>query len=343
MNTTEKTMKLKIVYDVISTEEDNYFEQAWVSMFSLKHYNKNAYIVLLTDKSTLMTINNTYREKAKSLIDDIVVVPFDKHYSNKEKSRWIKTSMRQLVNGDFLFIDADTIVAGALDESYFESFQNFIGAVPDYNCSSRMVCHSEIFKVMYVNRLKSIYGINYMEGTDVYNSGVLFVRDVPEAYVLFDAWHKNWLIANEKGVCLDQLPLVKTCQDMGNPIRSMSGIYNCQVKFSIQYLHQAVILHTFSHQQDSSLSPILGVYLYDEIKRSQGLDDKVKNIILNAKDTFVSPCFLVGKEWVDISFMPIYILLNQLYFSKSRWDKRILSFLNLGSRAVMLLLRKMHG
>ena len=85
MNTTEKTMKLKIVYDVISTEEDNYFEQAWVSMFSLKHYNKNAYIVLLTDKSTLMTINNTYREKAKSLIDDIVVVPFDKHYSNKEK------------------------------------------------------------------------------------------------------------------------------------------------------------------------------------------------------------------------------------------------------------------
>ena len=77
MNTTEKTMKLKIVYDVISTEEDNYFEQAWVSMFSLKHYNKNAYIVLLTDESTLMTINNTYREKAKSLIDDIVVVPFD--------------------------------------------------------------------------------------------------------------------------------------------------------------------------------------------------------------------------------------------------------------------------
>lgn len=35
MNTTEKTMKLKIVYDVISTEEDNYFEQAWVSMFRL--------------------------------------------------------------------------------------------------------------------------------------------------------------------------------------------------------------------------------------------------------------------------------------------------------------------
>lgn len=343
MNTTEKTMKLKIVYDVISTEEDNYFEQAWVSMFSLKHYNKNAYIVLLTDKSTLMAINNTYREKAKSLIDDIVVVPFDKHYSNKEKSRWIKTSMRHLVKGDFLFIDADTIVAGTLEESYFDSFRNFIGAVQDYNCSSQIVCHSAIFKIMYVDRLKSIYGVDYKQDTDVYNSGVIFVRDVPEAYVLFDAWHKNWLIANEKGVCLDQLPLVKTCQDMGNPIRSMSGIYNCQVKFSIQYLHQAVILHTFSHQQDSSLSPILGVYLYDEIKRSQGLDDKVKNIILNAKDTFVSPCFLVGKEWVDISFMPIYILLKQLYFSKSRWDKRILSFLNLGSRAVMLLLRKMHG
>ena len=207
MNTTEKTMKLKIVYDVISTEEDNYFEQAWVSMFSLKHYNKNAYIVLLTDESTLMTINNTYREKAKSLIDDIVVVPFDKHYSNKEKSRWIKTSMRHLVKGDFLFIDADTIVAGTLEESYFDSFRNFIGAVQDYNCSSQIVCHSAIFKIMYVDRLKSIYGVDYKQDTDVYNSGVLFVRDVPEAYELFDAWHRNWLIANDKGVCLDQLPL----------------------------------------------------------------------------------------------------------------------------------------
>lgn len=336
-------MGLKIVYDVISSEEDNYFEQAWVSMFSLRHFNPDAYVVLLTDDTTAQTIEKTYRKKAKQLIDDIVVVPFDKQYSNKEKSRWIKTSMRRLVKGDFLFIDADTIVAGALDESYFDSLQNFIGAVPDYNCSSRLVCHSEIFKIMYVNRLKSIYGIDYKKETDVYNSGVLFVKDVPEAYALFDAWHKNWLIAKGKGVCLDQLPLVKTCQDMGNPIQSMSGIYNCQVKFSIQYLHKAIILHTFSHQQDSSLSPILGTYIYDEIKRSQDLSEKIKDIILNAKNTFVSPCFLVGKEWVDISFMPIYILLKRLYFSKSQLDKRVLSFLNLCSRAIMLLLRKIHG
>lgn len=336
-------MGLKIVYDVISSEGDNYFEQAWVSMFSLRHFNSKVHIVLLTDDSTAETIEKTYRKKAKQLIDDIVVVPFDKQYSNKEKSRWIKTSMRRLVKGDFLFIDADTIVTGALDESYFDSFPNFIGAVHDYNCSSQIVCHSEIFKIMYVNRLKSIYGIEYKEETDVYNSGVLFVKDVPEAYVLFDAWHKNWLIANDKGVCLDQLPLVKTCQDMGNPIQSMSGIYNCQVKFSIQYLHEAIILHTFSHQQDSSLSPILGSYIYDEIKRSQNLSEKIKDIILNAKNTFVSPCFLVGKEWVDISFMPIYILLKCLYFSKSQLDKRVLSFLNLCSRAIMLFLRKIHG
>lgn len=336
-------MGLKIVYDVISSERDDYFEQAWVSMSSLRHFNPKVHVVLLTDEQTAQTIEKTYRKKAKQLIDDIVVVPFDKQYSNKEKSRWIKTSMRRLVKGDFLFIDADTIVAGALDESYFDSFPNFIGAVHDYNCSSQIVCHSEIFKIMYVNRLKSIYGIDYKKETDVYNSGVLFVKDVPEAYALFDAWHKNWLIAKGKGVCLDQLPLVKTCQDMGNPIQSMSGIYNCQVKFSIQYLHKAIILHTFSHQQDSSLSPILGSYIYDEIKRSQDLSEKIKDIILNAKNTFVSPCFLVGKEWVDISFMPIYILLKRLYFSKSQLDKRVLSFLNLCSRAVMLLLRKIHG
>lgn len=45
-------MKTKVAYVVVSSPNDIYLEQAYVSMFSLKHHMPDAYIVLLTDRLT---------------------------------------------------------------------------------------------------------------------------------------------------------------------------------------------------------------------------------------------------------------------------------------------------
>lgn len=107
-------MKTKIVYDVVCSANDLYFEQLLASVWSLKHYNPETYVILLTDEASSNAVDAKGYKETHELIDEIKIVEFDDKLTNKEKSRWIKTNLRKLITGDFLFIDADTIVSGPL-------------------------------------------------------------------------------------------------------------------------------------------------------------------------------------------------------------------------------------
>ena len=91
-------MKTNVVYVVISEQKDIYFEQVWASAWSLKYHNPDTLITLLTDGATKETIYTDGRKEALKIIDKVVVVDFDVNYTNMEKSRWIKTNMRQLIS-----------------------------------------------------------------------------------------------------------------------------------------------------------------------------------------------------------------------------------------------------
>lgn len=332
-------MKSKIVYVVISGKQDIYFEQVWASVWSLKHYNPETHVLLLTDEETKQTICSDARRVSLNYIDEIVTVEFDREYSNKEKSRWIKTNMRKLISGDFLFIDADTIICADLSD--VDNWTCSIGAVLDSHCHSREICDTIVFKDMYIDRLKRIFDMEY-HGEDVFNSGVMFVKDDEKAHHFFDTWHKNWLQSNSKGIVLDQLPLLKTNIEMGQVIDELPGEYNCQIRFSIQYLTRAKILHTFATQGHSNLSLIFGSDLYKRIKDRRIITDEVACVLMNCKESFYSPSFVVDKKWVWIRFQPTYFLLESIYHSNKIIDKFVLSFLNFTSRLLSFFLRKIR-
>lgn len=333
-------MKTKIVYVVISSDKDNYFEQVWASAWSLKHYNPQAHVVVLTDDETQKTINSDNRKESLNYIDEIVTVQFDGEFNNMEKSRWIKTNMRNLISGDFLFIDADTIITG--DLSNVDHFNCSIGAVLDSHCHAKEVCDSVPFQDMYVDRLKKVYDLKY-EGQDVFNSGVMYVKDDEVAHQFFDTWHKNWKTSRSKGFCVDQLSLLKTNIELGLPIVELPGEYNCQICFSIQYFTRAIIVHTFAHQNSQApLSPIMGTGLYERIKQEGHITDNISNVLLNCKETFISPTYLVGKEWMKIRFNPAYFLVESTYNSSNKCDKTALSLFNFFARVLGFMLRYIH-
>ena len=330
-------MKTKIVYVVISSNNDNYFEQVWASAWSLKHYNPDAHVTILTDEATKNTIYADDRKESLNYIDEIITVQFDGAYSNMEKSRWIKTNMRNLVTGDFLFIDADTIITG--DLSNVDSFNCSIGAVLDSHCHAIEVCDSVPFQDMYVDRLKKVYDLTY-EGQDVFNSGVIFVRDDEKAHQFFDTWHRNWLTSRSKGFRVDQLSLLKTNIELGLPIVELPGEYNCQISFSIQYLTRAIIVHTFAHQKTStSLSPIMGDELYNSINQHRCITEEISQILLHCKETFNSPNYLVGKNWIKLRFNPAYFLIEETLNSSNKYDKAALKCLNFIARVFSYLLK----
>ena len=333
-------MKTQIVYVVISSDEDNYFEQVWASAWSLKHYNPDAHVTILTDEATKNTIYADDWKESLNYIDEIITVEFDGAYSNMEKSRWIKTNMRNLVTGDFLFIDADTIITG--DLSNIDSFDCSIGAVLDSHCHAIDVCDSAPFQDMYVDRLKKVYDLTY-EGQDVFNSGVMYVKDDESTNLFFNTWHKNWLISRSKGFRVDQLSLLKTNIELGLPIVELPGEYNCQISFSIQYLTRAIIVHTFAHNKlQSPLSPIMEDKLYDSIKQQGCITESIANVLLHCKETFISPTYLLGKEWMKIRFNPSYFLIESTYKSNNKFDKFALSSFNFIARILGFILRYIH-
>ena len=120
-------MKTKLVYVLTCAPEATYIEQALISIWSARYHNPDAHIVLLVDDKTTQLLVGK-RAELLEYITEKVVIPFeDTNATMMYRSRWIKTSVRQLIEGDFLFIDCDTIVAQSLADA--DNFDCEIGAV----------------------------------------------------------------------------------------------------------------------------------------------------------------------------------------------------------------------
>lgn len=93
-----------MVYVLVSNDKDYYLEQAYVSMFSLKKYNPKAQIYVVADQDTVDGIkSNSIRQNLSVYVDSFISVDFDKTVGLKERSRFLKTTLRKHVDGDFCF------------------------------------------------------------------------------------------------------------------------------------------------------------------------------------------------------------------------------------------------
>lgn len=90
-------MKTKIIYVLVSNENDCYLEQALVSIYSLRLYNPDANLLLLVDEETSRTLENGIRKLILNYVSKLVIVDVPFHYSKQQKSRYIKTSLRSQV------------------------------------------------------------------------------------------------------------------------------------------------------------------------------------------------------------------------------------------------------
>lgn len=330
-------MKTKIVYDVVCSVNDLYYEQLLASVWTLKHYNPMSYVVLLTDEASSKAIEAKGYKETHELIDEIKVVDIEDKLTSKEKSRWIKTNLRKLLTGDFLFIDADTIINGPLEA--LDGFEGDVCGVLDNHCHSAEICEYDIFKRMYVEPLRRIFNASYLTSTDMINSGVLLVRDTPSAHLLFERWHDNWEKSRKQGECRDQLALLETCQELDNPIIELPGEYNCQIRFSIQYLCRCKILHTFASQGDSTLSPVLGMNFYRQIRLSGGISESIGNQLLNWQSSFASPSYLHDKDWMKMSFEPACLFVSSNMNTTKKTNLFFLKILNFMARLFTFILR----
>lgn len=244
-------MNTKIVYTLISDEEDIYLAQAAISAYTAKKYNPSATIELVTDHQTFGII----KSKPGLLLDfsHIVVVHTPPEFSKVQRSRFLKTTLRSHITGDFLYIDTDTVVTQ--DLSAIDDTRAVVAAVLDRHAD--ISCHSYRDKI---GKAIHIQGLTLDDLNDKYfNSGVVFVKDSPMAYKFYERWHKCWDESRKKGQNIDQPALARANKESDYIIEELDGIWNCQmVENFINYLPYAKILHYFASDNQSPYE------LYDE-------------------------------------------------------------------------------
>lgn len=298
--------KIKFVYVIISKEGDYYLEQAMLSMHSLKKYNPGAQITLLTDKDTETSLTGN-RGNILKYVDELIVREVPETFTPKERSRFLKTSLRPSVKGDFLYLDNDTIITG--DLSGLEKEEIVMGGVYNAHDSSSHV------KSKMVLDYQKITNSILESDMPYFNGGVLFSREGEKSDLFFKRWHNIWCEERERfGVTRDQFSLFKANSYEGSSLfQPLNPIFNCQVTSpgGLDFFIEALVLHYWAESEKTSFYPFKEVALMREIKEN-GITSDTEWKIDNVKKLYLRSCLVLRDYDLEVYNAPLSIMAHWL-------------------------------
>jgi lipopolysaccharide biosynthesis glycosyltransferase len=271
---------IKYLYVLASDDSDYYLEQTLMSITSLRMHAPSAFVSLLMDDVTEKALIDK-RKNILELVNEVKIIEIDSQFNKKARSRWLKTSMRQHIEGDFLYIDGDTIICEDLKE--VENFDMDLGAVLDCH----VPLHDHIRK-KYIQNSEKLLGLSVSSKTDKYfNSGVLFCRDIPTCHSFFKGWHLLWLKGYLKND-IDQPSLNQVNVDFNDMIKEINGTWNCQILVGgMAFFANAKIIHYFATNIiENNPCTLARLPVFHRIKEFCIIDDKIKEKLSHPKTEF---------------------------------------------------------
>lgn len=237
-------MKTKIVYVLVSTDEDYYIENLLMSIYSLRQFHKDVMITVVTNSSTYTTLKGK-RTALKKYVDSFVQVDVPAKFDKRMTSRFLKVNLRKIIKGTYLFLDTDTIITG--DLSPIDNCTSDIAMVLDAN-SHRRIGNTEDQSDKWINDNADKVKWESLEGEFHYNSGVIYAKDTKVAYKLYEAWSNNWLICAEANIYCDEPALSKANKDTGRVIDELPDSFNWQIQRHGKNIPKKTrVIHYFSN------------------------------------------------------------------------------------------------
>ena len=308
---------MKYVYVLTSSETDLYYEQFFLSVVSLRLHNQNACIVALIDSKTKEKLTGK-RSGYEQFVSETVIITAPQELSQKEVSRWIKTSAKKYVSGDFLYIDCDTVIAGTLDFDFPPEIK--IGAILDTHVP--LVKHH--LAVHFENEDRKLKFSSFETGKR-YNGGVIFCRDTPAGDDFFSRWHSLWLYSNEKGNHHDMPSLNQANHDMGGIITELGGEWNCQITHNgLPFLYSSRIIHYYATAFNFVNCPYLpgSRAVLTSVKDTGGISDEIMEMLKNPKAAFEPDSRIIsGKAELDAVNSKLFSLVLRIRKKKPKLFK----------------------
>ncbi|MCI6892030.1 MAG: putative nucleotide-diphospho-sugar transferase, partial [Treponema sp.] len=255
---------MNIAYILISTPKDTFYEQTAVSVMTLRKAMPNANVYILVDEDT----KSTFKDKRTILEKynvNIITVDVPTKFNNRDRSRFIKTSMNKYLPDNFIFIDSDTIIC-----DNFNSLNTNIDIGMVLN--RHMKTSESPVKEFFEKNAKDL-GWHHSFDDKHFNSGFMSVRGSEKSDALFKLWHELWQESRLKtnGTVFDQTSLNEANYRLNGAITEIDGIWNCQINRNCRcmpYIHDAKILHLYTNKKmyahDMAKNEIIRSVLEDE-------------------------------------------------------------------------------
>lgn len=301
-------MKTKIVYVLASSSSDFFYEQCLVSIKSAKVHNPSADIILVCDNKTKDSFVGL-RSEIISLVSDVIDIHFDDAINNLERSRRMKVNLRSYINGDFLYIDSDTLIVQDLSD--IDNCLFSLAAILDGHCRLKKHVMRSYFYKQNLNINPDI-----VNEESYFNGGVIYSKDDATSHQFYQKWARNYERANSIGVKIDEPALCLANQEMGHVIHELDGVWNCQIRFGALYLSSAKILH-FCSKKNMQISILSSRYYLYKIKHT-GLNTPMLDKYIADWHTAISSPIVISTD-VDAIYntLPDYEKERRKYYNKS--------------------------
>jgi hypothetical protein len=287
---------MQYLYVLTSTPNDFFYEQFFLSAASLKLVMPDAEVVLLCDSKTRETLTGNRCEYEK-LISKTIAVDAPSDMLQVEVSRWLRTSMRRLVSGDFLFLDGDTVVTEDIS-SIAEMGIKFGACLDNHTLISR---HPN--RDRFIEGDKKLMFSSHLSNRQ-YNGGVLFCADTAETHKILGRWHELWLFTRSKKIIRDQPSLNMAIYENASFFTELDGTWNCQLVTNyLPYLANAKIIHYFTTNLIMNASPFLltSEAILKKIKDTGLIPDEAMQLLKNPRAAFESETRVItGDEMINV-------------------------------------------
>jgi lipopolysaccharide biosynthesis glycosyltransferase len=299
---------MKYVYVLVSDEHDFYYEQALMSLTSMRFYMPQAEIIVLTDDRTEISFTGKRTELHK-LATRIISVSFQEKVKCIERSRLIKTAIPDYITGDFLYIDCDTIICDSLTD--IDAFPYEIAGVLD----GHVMLEEHIHKNYFLDRDKKLGFSGTKAAGCNFNGGLLLARDTPLMHEFFHQWNIAWKYsAYRKHDLHDQSALNEANYRSGLKLRQLPGEWNCQpCHGGLAFLQHAKILHYYASEIKSGnylpYYKLADKQLQQRIKETGSIPDDIEKMLREPKFQFNRVHIISDQRIVNIMQSPLLFTL----------------------------------
>lgn len=335
-------MKTKVVYVLTSSVADYYLEQTYISMFSLKHHQPDAYIVLLTDRITVETFSGKRKEMVR-FANEIVVVDFEssEKITAKYRAFELKTLVRNKIDGNLLYIDCDTIIVRPIKD--IDQFDVPMALCRDSHCDYSQ----NPYRSMNVDGGKRC-GWPADQYSVFHNAGVIFMKDVKETREFCCLWNEALHKCYDNKIVNDQIALAQVNYECNYYIHFLPDVWNCELKHGIRYLRDAYIVHYLctnaSQYTDKQLFLLNEKSVFLNIKETGVIGDDVLQVVDDPFKGLAELTFCFAGEDIYFFYSPVYSYLRR-HFKRDKLSALfcILRLINKIERFYLHLIRVLYG